>query len=718
MVGGERPAFGQAAQVASAPVAAQHLPYAAGLDGLRALAVIAVVVYHAGLGWLRGGFLGVEVFFVISGYLITSLLLGEWDRWGSIDLKAFWMRRARRLLPALFAMLFAVLTYAVLFLPQEVAGLRKDVLAATFYVTNWYLILDQKSYFEAVGRPSLLQHLWSLAIEEQFYLLWPVVFLTTMRRWSRWLALLVVLAVAAASTTLMAFLYSPEVDPSRIYYGTDTRATGLLAGVALALVWRPWLQQGRANRLASAALDAVGLAAILGIVAFCVLVGQYDPFLYQGGFALLALATAAAIATVVHPASHLGDWFLGRQPLRWIGLRSYSIYLWHWPVFMLTRPHLDVTLDGLPLLALRLAATAAFAEMSYRFIEAPIRGGALGRAWTSLRASQGRRRRELTMRWGGAFGALAACLVVLGATAARAQPPPPPDYLSVTSINTVGAATAVEDIAPAALDQAIPYPGESPSVGPENSGSAEAQPPEDPTAPSAAGLPSAPPANATPPADSTAVPEPTSSQSAQTPSAAGTAVASPQATSPPQSAASGAPAPAVTPGSNGSAAPSPQSDKATVIGDSVVLSAWGTVHDVPGLQVDGEVNRQASEAIEVLRKDVEEGFLGSVVVVHIGNNGPFSSRQFDEMMAVLGSQRRVIFMTAKVPRPWEEPNNAVITEGVKRYPNAELLDWRAISAAHPEWFRDDGIHTSEAGAQAYARLIAKAIGKNADQAAR
>src|ERR671913_366524 len=220
-----------------------RLSYSPGLDGLRALAVMAVLLYHADLGWIPGGFLGVEVFFVISGYLITALLLSERRHEGSIDLKNFWLRRARRLLPALYVLLVVTLAFAVVFLPGEVVGLRGDVLAAFGYVTNWFLIFGQESYFEAVGRPSVLQHLWSLAVEEQFYLIWPIVLAVGLgigaTRLRRRRVLIVTLAGAAASAVAMALLYAPGVDPSRIYYGTDTRATGLLVGAALAFLWSP-----------------------------------------------------------------------------------------------------------------------------------------------------------------------------------------------------------------------------------------------------------------------------------------------------------------------------------------------------------------------------------------------------------------------------------------------------------------------------------------------
>ncbi len=215
--------------------AGARLSYLPGLDGLRALAVGAVLLYHAGMPWMPGGFLGVELFFVLSGYLITSLLLGEWVAEGRIDLGAFWLRRARRLLPALFLLLAVTLVFAIFFMPDEVAGLRGDTLAASTYVTNWYLAFNQQSYFELVGRPSLLQHLWSLAVEEQFYLLWPLLFIGGMRLLrTRQSMRIATLAGAVASTLLMLALYNPDADPSRIYYGTDTRAAGLLIGCTLA----------------------------------------------------------------------------------------------------------------------------------------------------------------------------------------------------------------------------------------------------------------------------------------------------------------------------------------------------------------------------------------------------------------------------------------------------------------------------------------------------
>ncbi|MCA1708655.1 MAG: acyltransferase, partial [Actinobacteria bacterium] len=549
--------------------------YLPGLDGLRAFAVIAVLLYHAELSWIRGGFLGVEVFFVISGYLITTLLLTEWNQQGRINIVDFWLRRARRLLPALYLLLVVTLAFAVVFLPGEVARLRDEALAAFAYVTNWYLILGEQSYFETVGRPSLLQHLWSLAVEEQFYVLWPLLLsvalwgVASRRRWQRrHLALFVALAGAVGSALLMATLYQPGVDPSRVYYGTDTRVAGLLCGAALAFVWIPGQIPRWAGRVRPLLLDVAGLAALGALVWFYLRLDQYQSFLFRGGFALVALATAVVILVAVHPHTHLGSHLLGWRPLRWIGVRSYGIYLWHWPVFMLTRPELDVPITGVPLLALRLAATIMLADLSYRFVETPLRTGALGRAWRALREARGARRWRLGAYWSGAVGTGATFCVVLGLALAHAQPPDPPSYLSVESIHTEDAVTPESEKAPAAD------------------------------------------------------------------------------------------APAGTP-----------KDPVTVVGDSVMLGSAGELERALGNPAFAtDVSLQPMGAIEILKKRRAAGRLGEAVVVHAGNNVPFTTEQFDEMMGLLEDVPKVLIVNVKVPRPWEQSNNEVLADGVRRYP--------------------------------------------------
>jgi peptidoglycan/LPS O-acetylase OafA/YrhL len=350
-----------------------RLPYMPGIDALRAIAVLAVFFYHVSTGgWMPGGFLGVDVFFVISGYLITALLLSEYRRNGHLDVLRFWLRRARRLLPAVAVMIAVTLVAAAILTPGDVPGLRGDAVASLFYVNNWHLVLSDQSYFQEFARPSLFLHLWSLSVEEQFYLLWPPVFAAGMTLFGKRRLLLGVIVGALASTLLMIILFDPSEDAARVFYGTDTRAVGLLLGVALAVVWHPSRLRPITGRGARWILDGVGVLALAMIIRAFLEVHDFDPGLYRGGFLLLAFWTALLIGVLAHPAARLGS-LLGNPPLVWLGLRSYSFYLWHWPVLILTRPGVDVPLHGPLLVVLQLAVTLGLAELSYRYVEQPFR---------------------------------------------------------------------------------------------------------------------------------------------------------------------------------------------------------------------------------------------------------------------------------------------------------------------------------------------------------
>jgi peptidoglycan/LPS O-acetylase OafA/YrhL len=354
-----------------------HFPYMPGIDAMRALAVLAVFGYHAGLGWLPGGFLGVDVFFVISGYLITSLLLREFRGTGRIELARFWIRRARRLLPAVGVLIAVAMIVSAIADPNKIDQTRGDALASLFYFANWHFIFAHTSYFEQFGRPSLFTHLWSLSVEEQFYLFWPIVFAAGMKIFGRGRLLLGVLAGAVASVVLAWILFDPGHDASRIYYGTDTHAVGLLAGVALALVWSP--VEIRTHKsfgpLVGPILDALGVVALGYLILCFVHVHDYDLALWHGGYAWVAIATALLLAALAHPAARLGN-IIGRPALLWLGLRSYSFYLWHWPVLVMTRPGVDIDLPRGILIPLQLVACLILADLSYRFVELPFNGKA------------------------------------------------------------------------------------------------------------------------------------------------------------------------------------------------------------------------------------------------------------------------------------------------------------------------------------------------------
>jgi peptidoglycan/LPS O-acetylase OafA/YrhL/lysophospholipase L1-like esterase len=368
--------------------------YLPGLDGLRAIAVLAVIAFHEQLSWAPGGLLGVGVFFTLSGYLITDLLLGQWRRHGRLRLADFWLRRARRLLPALFVMLAVVTAWVTVLDPSALSALRGADAAAAGYVSNWYYIASHASYFSRFAPPGPLDHLWSLAVEEQFYLVWPWLLWLGVRcipaqraARLRWLALPTLL-LAGVSTVVSLLLYHPGLDPTRVYEGTDTRASGLLIGAALAMVWSSQRAE-KAGRSVRIPLDAAGVMGLAVIGLMIWRTGQYSPFLYRGGLVLLSVATAAVVAAVAAGGSRLGA-ALGWRPLRWLGVRSYGIYLWHYPVIVLTTPANSG--EDLPRAAAQVAASVTLAALSWRFIEEPVRHGAIGRLWaaTPLARHRGR----------------------------------------------------------------------------------------------------------------------------------------------------------------------------------------------------------------------------------------------------------------------------------------------------------------------------------------
>jgi len=351
-----------------------RLTYVPGLDGLRAAAVVAVILYHGNVSWMPGGFLGVDLFFVLSGFLITTLLLRERASTGRVDLKAFWIRRFRRLVPALLLVLLALAAYIHFVAIVDVTrhSLRWDGLATLGYLANWRFIVTKQSYFASFGPPSPFKHMWSLAVEEQWYLLWPLLFagLYALFRGRRVPMLAVVLALAAASIIAMRVLTPLVGDPGRAYYGTDTRAHTLLFGSALALVTH---QRSIRSRRGLIGVQIAGLAGLAYVAFAFVHFHDGDLFLYRkGGFALFALAGTAVILAAVHPTPTAVQGMLSPRPFRFIGRMSYGLYLWHWPVDVyLTADRLGH--DGKTLFVARAAATFVFALLSYKLVEIPIR---------------------------------------------------------------------------------------------------------------------------------------------------------------------------------------------------------------------------------------------------------------------------------------------------------------------------------------------------------
>jgi len=352
----------------------QHIP---AIDGLRAVAVTAVVFYHLGFPWIPGGFLGVDLFFVISGYVITRLLLDSIARSGGLDLRGFYKARARRLLPPMIFMIVVTTFYVSIWAQDSVKRFLTDIPFSLTGAMNWWLVFKQQDYFEAIGRPPLLQHTWSLAVESQFYLIWPVLLLLILKRFGKKVIPIAALVIALISGIAL-FLVSLQLDASssvsHVYFGTDTHSIGLFLGAALAVSWIPQNFKSEVSNKAQNFIDFIGVFGLVGILGSFLLIDASSPTAYKIAFPLAAIFGAAIITSIVHPASRFAP-ILQNRVLLWIGERSYAIYLWHWVVFQITRPRVDIDGQDWALIALRILVVLALADISLKLVELPIRSG-------------------------------------------------------------------------------------------------------------------------------------------------------------------------------------------------------------------------------------------------------------------------------------------------------------------------------------------------------
>jgi peptidoglycan/LPS O-acetylase OafA/YrhL len=353
--------------------------YIPAIDGLRAVAVIAVMLYHLGFKWIPGGFLGVDLFFVISGYVITRLLLDSIQRSGGLDLRAFYVARIRRLLPPLVFMIITTTIFVGFWAPDTMRRFLGDAPFALFGGMNWWLVFRQTDYFEAIGRPPLLQHTWSLGVEAQFYLVWPLILLLVLRYFGKNKIPGAALLIAAFSGIAL-LVVSLQIDAattskvSHVYFGTDTHSIGLFLGAALAVRWIPQNLQDTVSRKAQDFIDGIGIFGFLGIIAAFLFIDENDPTLYKLAFPLAGVFGCAIITSIVHPASRFAP-ILSSKPFVWIGERSYAIYLWHWVIFQVTRPDFDLEGSEWALYTLRLLIVFALADISLRLVELPVRTG-------------------------------------------------------------------------------------------------------------------------------------------------------------------------------------------------------------------------------------------------------------------------------------------------------------------------------------------------------
>ena len=622
----------------------QRLP---GIDGLRAIAVSSVIAFHCSVaGLFEAGFLGVDIFFTISGFLISSMLLSEYLAQGGIGLGEFYRRRARRLLPPVIALLLVLTLLVAGFDQASFPRLREDLPWALVYASNWWQIFSEQSYFEAASHPALLQHLWSLAVEEQYYIVWPLLFWGLLR----WVGVLgagrISLLLALCSSAWMGILYVCQVegsDTSRVYLGTDTHLMGLLSGSALACFWHPW--QTTESRMPETARRLAQKLAPLGsrllTVSMLVTVGlmwwinEAQPGLYLGGFQVVALLTCAMIVGATSPVG----WSrrqLERRWVQWIGTRSYSLYLVHWPLAIWIGPAKQGPGYTMVAVLLFLVLTGLAAEASYRWVEQPFRQHGMAHLKRAMMQA-------LTCTLGSAVSVL---LFV-----------PEWFHLSPRTEPTGIEASMEKAVERAPLTQKLALPVAPPAQ-------AKASQPMPPSAIRA----------------SLNAGEPGSTRSA----AAGEPAVATASLSGRQVMAIG---------------------DSVLLGASHFMG-----RKLPGILVDARTGRQASEGARIVHELNAQALLRQNAVLHLGTNGYIFAPDLRRLLKELVNCSRVVLVTVRANRRWTESNNELIHRMAAEFPNVKVVDWSELSKDRPDYFVSDGVHLTSAGISAYVREIQLALG--------
>ena len=382
---------------------AQSTRHISSIDGLRAIAVTAVVLYHLGISWIPGGFLGVDLFFVISGYVITRLILDSINQSSALDLRAFYAARIRRIFPGFIFMVICTIIFIGVWAPEAIKRFLSDLPYALTGTINWLLVARNQDYFETIGRPPLLQHTWSLAVELQFYLIWPIILLTVLKYFGKKNIARIALIIAMISGTALFFV-SLQLDQanakqiSHIYFGTDTHSLGLFLGAALAVSWIPQNLSANIEKRAQDVIDAIGVVGLLGLISVFLFIDQSNASLYRIAFPLAGIFGCLVIISLVHPASRFAP-LISTAPFRWVGQRSYGIYIWHWVIFQVTRPSVDLSGQTWALYLARVLLVLALADISLRWVEIPFRQGVVQNWFRGMkyRSAKVRLRQQLSV---------------------------------------------------------------------------------------------------------------------------------------------------------------------------------------------------------------------------------------------------------------------------------------------------------------------------------
>ncbi|KAB2329952.1 acetyltransferase [Cytobacillus depressus] len=629
--------------------------YIPGLDGLRAFAVLSVMAYHFSFSWARGGFLGVDIFFVLSGYLITSIALAAQGNQMNLNLREFWVKRFRRLLPAAYVMVITTVVWVMLFNQDLLHTVRGDAISSLFYTSNWWFIFHKLSYFDSFGSPSPLKNLWSLAIEEQFYILWPIVLIAGSYLFKKRSSFSILVLIGIIfSAILMGLLYQPGTDASRVYYGTDTRSFELLIGCFLAFIWP--MKRLSSRNLTTKLGNILNLTSFItfGILILSVVfLDEFQSFLYRGGMVLVCVNAAILIACISHPVSLLGK-LLSFKPLRWVGSRSYGIYLWHYPVMVLGTPVYEIGNPVIWRVGLQVVIIFIIAEISYRFIEMPIRKHGFRPFLQQYLAINVLKWSKLPLVRKVPTILLPLVLLVFttGITSmvkGNEQKDSIDPYPTQVKINHVEQpSSSIGSVSISFEKQEIM--GMKGNSSDDDNGKGF-------------------------------VPKEEQNEEISKGEKSETSVTTVNKTY----------------------------SKILAIGDSVMLDIAASLHKkYPDMTIDGKVGRQVSQAVQLAHSYENFNQPENAVIIELGTNGYFTNNQIDSLLQSF-SKAHIYLVNTRVPRPWESQVNNALAAKAKENKNITLVDWHSAAINHPEYFAPDGVHLVPKGIEALTTCIDQAL---------